>query len=123
MNIRRRELRCTLRLHRWRRPIGRATPVGLMLSLTVLISAWGAEAQPPGKVWRIGYLGNVAPPPSDPVVDAFRAGMREHGYVEGQNVIIERRFAEGREDRFTTLVAELIALKVDLMLVVSTQAA
>jgi len=80
-------------------------------------------AQPAGKVWRVGYLGISAVSPADPIWEAFRIGMREHGYTEGQNLIIERRYAEGREERYPSFVAELLALKVDIILTTSTQAA
>ena len=72
-----------------------------------------AEAQKPAKIPRIGVLRPGAPP--DAGLEAFRQGLRELGYIEGKNIMIEPRFAEGRIDRFRDHVAELIQLKVDII--------
>jgi putative tryptophan/tyrosine transport system substrate-binding protein len=83
----------------------------------LLAAPLAAEGQQAGKVWRIGWLG-VTPPTSPPLQrssEAFLQGLRDHGFVEGQNVIIERRYSEGREDRHTAFVAEFIQMKVDLI--------
>jgi putative ABC transport system substrate-binding protein len=72
-----------------------------------------AAAQPAGKVYRVGLL---APTSADaPPVQAFLQGLRELGWVEGQNIVIEQRFAEGRLDRLADLAAELVRLKVDVI--------
>src|SRR5215831_16157888 len=71
-----------------------------------------AEAQQPKKVPRIGYLGLIEIPERD---EAFRKGLREHGYVEGQNIHVEYRFAGGRAERLAELAPELVRLKVDLI--------
>ncbi len=71
--------------------------------------------QPQAKVPRIGFLGVANPTAWSPRVDAFRAGLRELGYVEGKNITIEFRFAEGQYDRLPTLAAELVRLKVDVI--------
>ncbi|MFL5069714.1 MAG: ABC transporter substrate-binding protein [Xanthobacteraceae bacterium] len=81
------------------------------------------NAQQAGKVWRIGMLELSALPLNRANVDAFREGLRELGYVEGQNLIIEYRSAEGRTELFTTLAAELVRLKVDLIVTRGTPAA
>jgi len=74
-----------------------------------------AEAQQPTKIPRIGYL-FVASLSSAPArIEAFRQGLGELGYVEGKNIVIEWRSAEGKEDRLTALVAELVRLKVDII--------
>src|SRR5262249_8305195 len=74
-----------------------------------------AEAQQPNKVPRIGYL-TVAPLSSNVGrVEAFRQGLREFGYVEGQNIVIEWRSAEGKFERQGELAAELVSLKVDII--------
>jgi putative ABC transport system substrate-binding protein len=86
--------------------------VSLMV-VALLAAPLTAEAQPVAKVYRIGYVRAEAPPPVD--VEAFRQGLREHGYVEGTNVVIEYRWADGNEERLRSLVAELIRLKVDLI--------
>ncbi len=96
------------------RLIGFAVALALGLALAPL----AAEAQQPGKVHRVGILGTT-PPTDDPdsarFWRAFLEGLRDHGYVEGQNIIIERRFSEGKQERFPGLAAELVRLKVDLI--------
>src|SRR5215813_5633999 len=81
-----------------------------------------AEAQQPKKVQRIGLLSSGSPSSVKEAVEAFRQGLRERGYVEGQNIVIEYRFAEGMADRFPNLAAELVQLKVDVMVVTGTPA-
>ena len=88
-------------------------------------AAWPVvtHAQQPGKLPRIGYLS-----PSSAASgflgrdNAFREGLSELGYVEGKNIIIEYRFADGQFDRLPALAAELVALKVDIIVAVVTQA-
>ena len=75
-----------------------------------------ARGQPPAKPARIGVLTPGSPGPSL-YVDAFREGLREQGYLEGQNLRVEYRYAEGRLERFPALAAELVALPVDAILV------
>src|SRR6266850_6093510 len=70
-----------------------------------------AEAQQPKKVPQIGFLSSSSPSAVSPRLEAFRQGLRELGYVEGKNIIIEYRFAEGM-DRLPALAAELVRLKV-----------
>jgi putative ABC transport system substrate-binding protein len=89
----------------------------LLLSISVLvtlISGWVnlAEAQQAGKVYRIGYLSSSGRGFS-PRVEAFRKGLRELGYVEGQNLVIEWQFAKSKGDRIRERVAKLVRLKVD----------
>jgi len=90
-------------------------------------AAWplAAGAQQPTKVPRIGYLvtGSVESPEARATVDAFRQGLRERGYVEGQTILIEYRSAEGRIERFPQLAGELAALQLDLIFAPSTPAA
>jgi putative ABC transport system substrate-binding protein len=74
-----------------------------------------AEAQQPVKIPRIGYLASVPLSTHSPRTEAFRQGLRELGYVEGKNIVIEWRYAEGKLDRLPTLAAELVRLKVDIM--------
>ena len=81
-----------------------------------------AEAQAP-KVYRIGMLERTSPVINAPNLDAFRQGLRESGYVEGKNLVIEYRSADGRDDRFPALAAELVRLKVDLIVTRGTTAA
>ena len=83
---------------------------------TVLLSIGVvAEAQQPTKIPRIGYLGTTSPSTSLARVEAFRQGLRELGYVVGENIIIEYRYAEGRVERLPTLAVQLTRLKVDVI--------
>jgi putative ABC transport system substrate-binding protein len=77
--------------------------------------------QQAGKVPRIGYLGVTSASDRPPLLDAFRQGLRELGWGEGQNIVIDYRFAEGRLDRLPDLAAELVRLKVDLIVSFGTQ--
>ncbi len=74
-----------------------------------------ARAQQPGKMARIGFLGSATAAGSAKSVEAFRAGLRDFGHVEGRNIVIEFRWAEGKYDRLYDLVAELIRLNVDVI--------
>lgn len=75
------------------------------------------------KVYRIGFLGNSTAALEANLVGPFRAGLRDLGYVEGRNVVIEYRWAEGDYERLPRLVAELVALKVDVIVTAGTPAA
>jgi putative ABC transport system substrate-binding protein len=79
-------------------------------------------AQPQGKVWRVGILSPTSASLSSSNTNAFLKGMRELGYIEGKNLVIERRFADGRLERFPRLAAELVQLKVDVIVVQSSPA-
>ena len=93
------------------------------LAGSLLAAPLAAAAQPAGKVYRIGYLtaGSVTANPR--VLEAFRQGLRELGWVEGQNIVIEYRSAEGHLDRLPDLAAELVRLKVDVIAAAPTPAA
>ena len=94
------------------------------LTLSLLAAPLAADAQQAGKVPRIGFLGVTSPSDRPHHVDAFRQRLRELGWVEGQNIVIDYRYAEGRVDRLPDLVAELVRLKVDLIVAsAGTQAA
>src|SRR5882724_8406453 len=80
-----------------------------------LAAPLAAEAQPAGKVPRIGFLGGRTPSDTSPLLDAFRQGLHELGWVEGQNIVLDYRFAEGRFDRLPDLAAEVVRLKVDII--------
>src|SRR5215467_6433136 len=86
-------------------------------------TAWSltAHAQQPGKVPLIGFLHYGSPGPS-PEIEAFRQGLREFGYVEGQNVIAEYRYARGRVEQMPELAAELVRLKPDVIVTPTTPA-
>jgi putative tryptophan/tyrosine transport system substrate-binding protein len=94
--------------------MGTRTIVGLLINLA-LWSIPFAEAQQPKKVPRIGYLGGATASASSERLEPFRRGLRELGYVEGKNIVIEWRSAEGKSDRLSALVAELLRLKVDII--------
>jgi putative ABC transport system substrate-binding protein len=81
-----------------------------------------AEAQPAGRVYRIAYLGNSSAALEAELVSAFRDGLRDLNYVEGRNVVIHYRWAEGHYDRFPALVAEAVQLKVDVIVTAGTPA-
>jgi putative ABC transport system substrate-binding protein len=87
----------------------------LLLANAILASSHLAEAQQPGKLPRIGYLAGATPSGVSARTEAFRQGLRELGYVEGKNIAIEWRFAEGKLDRLAGLAAELVRLKVDII--------
>jgi putative tryptophan/tyrosine transport system substrate-binding protein len=81
----------------------------------LLASRFPADAQQPTKIPRIGYLAISSPYTNPARREAFRQGLRELGYVEGKNIIIENRYAEGKLDRLPALAAELVRLKVDII--------
>src|SRR6516164_7300971 len=87
-------------------------------------AAWPltARAQQAGKTYRIGFLANDPAIPAQPAGQAFLNGLRQSGFIEGKNIIVERRFAEGRTDRYAELVAELIRLNVDALVTSSNGA-
>ena len=89
------------------------------LALCVLLFAlcFPAEAQQPKKVPRIGYLSATDPAAESTRSEAIRLALRELGYIEGQNIAIEYRYAEGKLDRLPELAAELVRLKVDIIVV------
>jgi ABC-type uncharacterized transport system substrate-binding protein len=100
--------------------------IGLLLTLTLglLVVPLAAHAQPPTPVHRIGSLANTPPGPAgSPDVQAFLEEMRALGYVEGQHLVVEYRWAEGQYERFPALAAELVRLPVDVLLVPNTPAA
>lgn len=103
----------------------RASRLVLMaiLILALLAAPLVADAQPSGRPHRIGFLAGGSPGPSAANVEQFRQGLRELGYIEGQNIVIEYRWAEGKPDRLPELAADLVRLKLDLIVApVSTSA-
>ncbi len=94
------------------RRIGLAVVLAVGLALAPLV----AEAQPPAKLYRLGYLfeGGQSNPVSPPV-RAFEETLRELGYVEGRNLVIDRRYAEFKYDRLPGLAADLVRLKPDVI--------
>ena len=92
------------------------TAMLLMAAGALLSPTTAAHAQSATKVHRIGFLGTTSPKSHGPFLDAFREGMKERGYVEGKNLVIETRWAESDYARLPALAAELVQLKVDVIL-------
>jgi len=81
-----------------------------------------ALAQRSGRMFQVGYLGNSTPSNETSLVEAFRLGLRERGYTEGKDIVVHYRWAEGRIDRMPGVIAELLALKVDVLVTSGTPA-
>jgi putative ABC transport system substrate-binding protein len=92
----------------------------LLGSLALLTAPLASEAQPVAKVYRIAWLHPQPLPPT--WVESFRQGLREHGYVEGKDLIIEYRWGDGRFDRLPAMAAELVGLNVDMLISGNTAA-
>jgi ABC-type uncharacterized transport system substrate-binding protein len=95
--------------------------LAVVLAINLILAPLAGEAQPGEKVRRIGFLSAALH--GSEVDDALRQGLREHGYVEGQNLLIEWRFAEGKYDRLRSFATELVGMKVDVIVTLSTEAA
>jgi len=92
--------------------------IGVWLLITALLTTVSpAEAQQVTKIPRIGYLAGGDAAPESARSEAIRRALGELGYIEGQNIAIEYRYAEGKADRFSQLAAELVGLKVDIIVV------
>lgn len=100
----------------------RAKGIGFLLAVGILLGSLAAQAQQTRNVSRIGFLGNSTAALEASLVGAFREGLRDLGYVEGQNVQIEYRWAEGKYDRFPALIGELLAQKVAVLVTAGTPA-
>jgi putative ABC transport system substrate-binding protein len=96
--------------------------IGFIIALGILLGSLAAQAQQTGNVYRIGFLGNSTAALEANLVGPFREGLRDLGYVEGRNVLIEYRWAEGKYDRFPALIGELLALKVAVIVTAGTPA-
>jgi putative ABC transport system substrate-binding protein len=96
---------------------------GLALAGLGLLTGCGMlafQSQPAGRAYRIGYVRVEAPPAAD--IEGFREGLREQGYVEGENLVIEYRWADGDEERLRSLVAEMVRSQVDLIVASAPEA-
>src|SRR5262250_944972 len=89
--------------------------LAVLLPLSLTLSPLDAEAQQAGTVYRVGFLSYSWSTASPQVVAAFRQGLRELAWVEGQNIVIEYRWAEGKSDRLPDLTAELVRRRVDVL--------
>src|SRR6266567_6858139 len=97
----------------------KAAPPSILVAAMLLAVAVIAEAQQPKEVFRIGYLSSGNLTSDSARVEGIRLALRERGYIEGQNIAFEYRYAEGRPDREPGLAAELVRLKVDIIVVPS----
>src|SRR5215468_915827 len=95
----------------------------LTLALAFVLCGAMAQAQQAGKIFRIGFLDQSTTSGSAVLVEAFRVELSKLGWVEGKNIAIEYRFAEGNNDRLRELAADLVRLKVDLIVVAATPVA
>ena len=87
----------------------------LFLALGLLAAPLAADGQPATRGYRIGILASTPPTAPSPLSEAFLNELRERGYVEGQNLVIEPRYSEGKSERFAELAAELVRLNVDVI--------
>jgi ABC-type uncharacterized transport system substrate-binding protein len=94
----------------------------VIFALLQFVAFW-TEAQPAAKVWRIGYLDQGSKAINGAFLDGLRQGLRELGWVEGRNIVIEARFAEGKTEQLPALATDLVRLKVDLIATSTTPAA
>lgn len=104
--------------------MNRRETVCALVALGAAAAPLACLAQQQGKVWRVGFLSPQTR--SDPLIsqynDAFLKGMRDLGYVEGRNLVVEWRFADGKSERLPGMAAELVQLKVDIIVAVSSPA-
>ncbi len=92
----------------------------LALGALLLALSFYVKAQQPAKVHRVGVLSSIPPSSSSPRLEAFRQGLRELGYVEGQNIVIEERSSEGQTGRLDALAAERVHKNVEVILTAGT---
>src|SRR5262245_16724390 len=88
--------------------------LAVVLTFSLFLAPLAGEAQQAGKMYRIGYLGTTAAVPPH-IWDAFLGGLREFGWIEGQTIVIEQRNAEERYERLPELAADLVRLRVDVI--------
>src|SRR5690349_23310729 len=88
---------------------------GFIVVALLLVVNFPTDAQQPTKVAHIGFLGATSPSTESARIEAFRQGLRELRYIEGKNIVIEYRWAEGKLDRLPDLAAELLRLPVDVI--------
>src|SRR6266478_5798048 len=98
----------------------RAAVPSILVAVVLLALGVTADAQQPKKVSRLGYLTPAEPAREYARAEAVRLALRELGYVEGQNIATEYRYAEGKWDRLPELAAELVRLKVDIIVAAGT---
>ena len=96
--------------------------LAVVLALSLLVAPLAGEGQQPSTVPRIGFLTTGFPASIGHLLEGFKQGLREHGYVEGQNILLEVRYGEARAERLPVLAAELIRLKVDAIVAIPNPA-
>jgi putative tryptophan/tyrosine transport system substrate-binding protein len=94
----------------------------LTLVALLFVLCWSVQAQQAKKVSRVGYLSNTDPARESTRLEGIRRSLRERGYIEGKNIAIEDRYAEGKDGRFPELAAELVRLKVEIIVVSGNRA-
>jgi putative ABC transport system substrate-binding protein len=99
-------------------------PIGLLvtLALGLLVAPLAAEGPPAGRLPRIGFLGNSTAALEANLVGPFRDGLRDRGYGEGQTIVLEYRWAEGKYERFPELISDLLRLNVEMIVTAGTSA-
>ena len=102
----------------------RLRTIGLVVTLTLglLAAPLPTEAQQKGKVPRIGYLSTRFSSPATNAQEAFLQGLHDLGYIEGKNIVLEYRFAEGNRDRLLELAADLVRIQVDVIFATGNRA-
>jgi len=100
----------------------RVIRLAVVIALSFVLGLLAAEGKP-ARVAHVGYLGNSSLALEGDLVDAFRQGLRELGYIEGRNIVIEYRWADGRYDRFPELVSDLVRIKADVIVTAGTPGA
>src|SRR5215471_8146733 len=94
---------------------------GVVLLLLLAVAPRVVEAQQAGRIYRIGVFFASNPTVTASNNEAFTQGLRERGYVEGQNVVLERRYGESRTERMAEVAAELVRMKVDVIVATTDQ--
>ena len=109
----------------WEWPVERLMVTRLVLALVflLLVAPLAAEVQATRKIAQVGIVASTSPAVGRHAVDAFRGGLRELGYIEGQSIVIEERWAEGKLERFADLIADLLRSNVDVIVVGSAAGA
>ena len=97
--------------------------LGALAAIALAVPFGAAVAQRSGRMFQIGYVGNSTPSAETALIEAFRQGLRDRGYTEGKDLVIHFRWAEGRSNLIDSIIAEFVALKVDVIVTSGTLAA
>ena len=107
---------------RMRRPLRKTALASILFAGALLAATVAVEAEQPTKIARIGYLAAACPDTQSARTEAFRLGLHDLGYIEGQNIAIEYRCAEDKPDRLPDFAAELVRLRLDLIVTAGNEA-